>query len=164
MAPTYTTTHRNKTVNGRYFQQNQCLNITKKCSTQHTQFSMGSYAGGSPGNCPACPCVKTALVLGYYPVGSSCLWVSLHNKCETSNSYYRAMTRSGMKRVKKNSNYFQFRLKFFKYYECIPKQRQLFSFKAEIYSRFSSWFMQRRGDTSGTIAPIFSVKIQFFLL
>ena len=35
MATTYTTTHMNKTVNGRYFQQNQCLNITKKCSTQH---------------------------------------------------------------------------------------------------------------------------------
>ena len=69
---------------------------------------MGSYAGGSPGNCPVCPCVKTSLVLGYYHVGSSCLWVSLHNKCETSNSYYRAMTRSGMKPCEQISNYFQF--------------------------------------------------------
>ena len=71
---------------------------------------MGSCARRAPGNNPACQCVKTALVLGYYPVGSSCLWVSLLSKCETSNSYCRAMsmTRFGMKPCEKISNYFQF--------------------------------------------------------
>jgi hypothetical protein len=48
-AHTYTTTHRNKTVNVYkiihilywYFQQSQCLNLRKTYSTQHTSISMG---------------------------------------------------------------------------------------------------------------------------
>ena len=41
------------------------------------------------------------MVLGYHPVGSSCIWVCLLNKCEISNSYCRAMTRFGMKPCEK---------------------------------------------------------------
>ena len=102
---------------------------------------MGSYARETPGNCPACPCVKTALVLGYPPVGSSRLWVSLLNNCETSNSYCRAMTRFGIKPCEKiifNSD-----LNFLsvlsnvdrKYDQCIPKKRGSRSASKRRYSR-----------------------------
>ena len=69
------------------------------------------------------------MVLGYPPVGSSCIWVCLLNKCEISNSYCWAMTRFGIKPCEKiifNSD-----LKCLsvlsnvdhKYYQCIPEKR-----------------------------------------
>jgi hypothetical protein len=42
---------------------NQCLNIKKTCCTQHTYISMGPMLVGPPGNCPACPWVKMALIV-----------------------------------------------------------------------------------------------------
>ena len=44
------------------------------------------------------------MVLGYAPMGASCiiLWVCLLTKCEISSSYCRAMTRFGIKSCEKN--------------------------------------------------------------
>ena len=69
----------------------------------------------------------STVVLGYPPVGSSCIWVCLLNKCEISNSYCRAMMRFGIKPCEQiifNSD-----LKSLsvlsnvdrKFYQCIPK-------------------------------------------
>ena len=41
-----------------YFEQNQYLNIKKHAVHNIT---WGPYARGVPGNCPVCPCAKTAL-------------------------------------------------------------------------------------------------------
>ena len=48
-----------------YFQQNQCLKINKTAVYNKHNLSWGPYDRGAPGNCPACPCVKT--VLGQIP-------------------------------------------------------------------------------------------------
>ena len=44
-----------------YFQQSQCLNLRNTYNTQHAQINMGPLCPQSPGKCPACPCVQTAL-------------------------------------------------------------------------------------------------------
>ena len=44
-----------------YFQQNQCLNIKNKPYTTYIDLHGTPMLMGPPGNCPACPCVKTAL-------------------------------------------------------------------------------------------------------
>jgi hypothetical protein len=98
------------------------------------------------------------VVLGYPPVGSSCIWVCLLNKCEISNIYCRAMTRVGIIEIIFNSD-----LKCLsvlsnvdrKYYQCIPKRGSRSDFKAEMYS----WFIQRRG---GTFASFLSIRKHYF--
>ena len=89
-----------------HFQQNQCLNITK--NVLHNMRSL-AWAPMLVGNhATAQRAHPLRLALGYNPVGLSWLWVGLLNKCETSNSYCRAMTRFGIKPCGKISNYFQF--------------------------------------------------------
>jgi len=107
-----------------YFQQHQCLSIAKNVphnirSSAWDPILVGPHA--TPQRAHA-----LRLVHGYHSVGSSWLWVSLLNKCETSNSYCRAMTRFGIKPCWKISNYFQFSVKiFFLYFEHIisPSKR-----------------------------------------
>ena len=43
-----------------YFQQNQCLNIKKHAVHNIQILPWGPMFMRPPGNCPACPCVKTA--------------------------------------------------------------------------------------------------------
>ena len=95
-----------------------------KCSTQHTLRSMGSYSRGAHATPQRAHALRLFQV--YHSVGSSWLWVSLLNKCETSNSYFPAMTRCGIKPCWKISNYFQFPVKtFFLYFQHIisPSKR-----------------------------------------
>jgi len=44
-----------------YFQQNQCLNIKKHAIHNIHRLAWAPMLVGAPGNCPSCPCVKTAL-------------------------------------------------------------------------------------------------------
>jgi hypothetical protein len=98
------------------------------------------------------------VVLGYPPVGSSCIWVCLLNKCEISNGYCHAMTRFGIRPCEQISNYFKFWLNICVCpFKCIDsKYYQCSDFKVEIYS----WFIQRRG---GTIASLFFCQKTVFL-
>ena len=69
------------------------------------------------------------VVLGYPPVGSSCIWVCLLNKCDISNSYCQAMACFGI--IQCEQIFFNSDLKCLsvlsnvdrKYYLCIPKKR-----------------------------------------
>jgi len=50
-----------------YFQQNQCLSINKHALHNIHRLAWDpSYARGIPGNCPACPFSKTALIFSTY--------------------------------------------------------------------------------------------------
>ena len=70
--PTYTITHRNKTVNVDKIKHIFIVLVlqtksvfrhkTKTWSTQYTQVSIDPYVRRAPGNCLACPCVNTALL------------------------------------------------------------------------------------------------------
>ena len=89
-----------------YFQQNQCINITKNVLHNIHSLAWAPMLVGHQATPQRAHALK--LALGYHPVGSSWLWVSLLNKCETSNSYCRAMTRFDIKPCGKISNYFHF--------------------------------------------------------
>ena len=58
-----------------YSQQNQCLNMKQHAVQNIPRLAWGHYARGVPGNCPAKPCVKTALIVfttipGHWSEGS----------------------------------------------------------------------------------------------
>jgi hypothetical protein len=63
-----------------YFQQNHCLNIKKHAIHR---LAWGPMLVGPPGNCPVCPCVKTALNKSRKHIREINYWLSLSVMTET---------------------------------------------------------------------------------
>jgi hypothetical protein len=89
-----------------YFQRHQCLTITQNVLHNIRSLAWAPIFVGPQTTPQSTHALR--LVQRFHPVGSSWLWVSFLNKCETSNSHSRAMTRFGIKPCGKISNYFQF--------------------------------------------------------